>query len=460
VTAGGRLSPASLPLPSSQVSVPTRRPERTGIVHLGTGAFFRAHQAVFTERAFEATGDSDWGILAVTGRRPDVADALAPQDGLYGVLERSAGPDRVELIGSVTDVAAGERDAQQVIAAIAAEETAVITLTITEKAYTAESLSRPLQNLRDGLELRRASHGRPLTVISCDNLRDNGRVLESLVTASVGADARRWMSSSVAFPRTMVDRIVPAATDDDRDRVERLTGVRDSAAVVAEPFSSWVIADEFAGPTPAWASVGALVDDEVSLWEDLKIRTLNATHSLLAYEGALRGHDTIDACVADQGLAEVARDLMAQTARSLTVPQRVDIAEYQENTLSRFANPALAHTVRQIAKDGSEKIPVRLLAPLRDLRRRNEEFDVVARAIAAWMVVVRHLPELVDDPRRDQLLSLVAQARGTRGLVMSLLQMADVFDAETRGDHEVVETLVAQVDDLVTHVLGAPVPHY
>lgn len=443
-----RLSDASMPKPSSRVSVPQRRPARTGIVHLGAGAFFRAHQAVFTDRAFDLTGDDRWGVLAVTGRRPDVADDLQPQDGLYGVLERSGAPSRVEVIGSVTAALAGERDAEQVIAAIAAEETEVVTLTITEKAYAADHLARPLLSLRDGLERRRSSHGRPLTVISCDNLRDNGAVLQSIVAGASSAETRRWMGSAVAFPRTMVDRIVPATAPEDLDCAERLLGVRDSAAVVAEPFSQWVIADEFAGATPAWASAGALVGGDVSRWEDLKIRTLNATHSLLAYEGALRGHVTIAECVADLELADIARGLMTQTARSFTPPKGADLAEYQQATLYRFANPGLGHTVRQIAKDGSEKVPVRLLAALRDLRRRGEDFDLVARAVAAWMVVLRDRPELVDDPCGDRLRAVAAKAVGVGGLVRSLLRMEDVFGAGWARDAETVDALVGHAEGL------------
>lgn len=448
MTAAPRLSDAALPEPSSRVGVPLRRPDRTGIVHLGAGAFFRAHQAVFTEQAFGATGDGRWGVLAVTGRRPDVADELEPQDGLYGVLERSGGPSRVDVIGSVAGAIAGERDAERVIDAIACEETEVVTLTITEKAYVADELSRPLLNLRDGLERRRASHGRPLTVISCDNLRDNGGVLRSIVAGAVDAETRRWMESAVAFPRTMVDRIVPATASADRDCAERLLGVRDAATVVAEPFSQWVIADEFAADTPAWGDVGAIVSDEVSRWEDLKIRTLNATHSLLAYEGALRGHATIAQCVADSELADIARDLMAQTALSFTPPREADLGEYQQTTLRRFANPGLGHTVKQIAKDGSEKVPVRLLPAMRDLRRSGGDFDLVARAVAAWMVVLRERPELVDDPRGERLRTIAAGARGARHLVSSLLRMDDLFDEEWLRDPDVVEAMMGHAEDL------------
>lgn len=443
-----RLSNASMPKPSAQVAVPQRRPARTGIVHLGAGAFFRAHQAVFTERAFAASGDDRWGVLAVTGRRPDVADELQPQDGLYGVLERSSAPPRVDVIGSVTAAIAGERDAEQVIDAIAAEETEVVTLTITEKAYFAKGLSRPLMNLRDGLERRRSSHGRPLTVISCDNLRDNGTVLQSIVARAVSAETRRWMGSAVAFPRTMVDRIVPATAPADLECAERLLGLRDSATVVSEPFSQWVIADEFAGDTPAWASAGALISDDVSRWEELKVRTLNATHSLLAYEGALRGHATIAECVADHELGTIARGLMAQTARSFTPPAGVDLVQYQQTTLHRFANPGLGHTVRQIAKDGSEKVPVRLLPALRDLRRRDEDFDLVARAVAAWMVVLRDRPELVDDPRGDRLRAAASDAVGARALVTSLLALEDVFGAGWDRDAGTVDAMIGHAEDL------------
>lgn len=448
----GRLSEEALPgVSSSRVSLPARRPSGIGIVHLGAGAFFRAHQAVFTERAFARGGADGWGILAVTGQRPDVADALRPQDGLYGVLERSDDADRVDVVGSVRDAAAGERDADRVAAAIAAEETHIVTLTITEKAYTGEP-SRPLRTLRDGLQRRARSHGGALAVISCDNLRDNGAVLRAAMERIVDDRTRRWMRDAVTFPRTMVDRIVPATTDDDRKRAQALLGVRDEAVVVAEPFAQWVIADEFVGPRPEWERAGAILTDEVSRWEDMKIRTLNAAHLLLAYEGALRGHGTIHECAADASLASAVRGLMAQTAQTFTAPRGADVAGYQAQTLERFANPAIGHTVRQIAKDGTEKLPVRLLAPLRELRRRGaaaDGFDLIARAVAAWMALVRVRPDLLDDPRAEAVGAAASASGDPRSLVTSLLTLTDVFGADLAADAVVVDALVDQVADLL-----------
>ena len=446
---GPRLSDATLPPSSPRVRTPVGRPAQTGIVHLGAGAFFRAHQAVFTDQAMAVTGDDRWGILAVTGQRPDVAETLSPQDGLFSVLERSGEPDRVEVVGALTGAIAGGRDAQQAVAAIAAEETQVVTLTITEKAYAAGAPSRPLLTLREGLERRRRTHGRPITVVSCDNLRDNGAVLRTVLSATVGDDTRRWMHDAVAFPRTMVDRIVPATSTADLQRVHELLGVRDAAAVVAESFSQWVIADEFAGDRPAWEAAGAIIGDEVSQWEDLKIRTLNATHSLLAYEGALRGHRTIAECVADAELAGIARGLMRQTARSFEVPTDADLTAYQETTLERFANPGLGHTVAQIAKDGTEKLPVRLLAPLCELREQGADFELVARAVAAWMVVSLRLPDLIDDPRADAVRAAATGARDARTLVTSMLGLGEVFDARLSRDAVVVDVLAEQADQLM-----------
>lgn len=445
-----RLSEATLPTDITHVHTPAARPVRSGIVHLGLGAFFRAHQAVFTERAFEVTGDDGWGILGVTGQRSAVADTLHPQDGLYSVLERSGGPDRLDVIGSMTAVAAGERDADRVIAAIAAEETKIVTLTITEKSYsTGGALSRPLRTLRDGLAQRRRTHRRPITIISCDNLRDNGAVLRAAMSEIVDSDTRRWMQDAAAFPRTMVDRIVPSTVASDLRRVRNVLGMRDEAAVVAEPFAQWVIADEFATERPAWERAGVVLSDEVSRWEDLKIRTLNATHSLLAYEGILRGHSTIDECVADEGLSEIARGLMRQTARSFVVPSGADLSRYQEQTLERFANPGLGHTVRQIAKDGTEKLPVRLIAPLWDLRERREDLGLVARAVGAWMVCAHVRPDLLDDPRADEVRVAATGARNARELVSSMLGMGAVFDRRIATDSLIVEALHEHVNDLL-----------
>jgi fructuronate reductase len=403
--------------------IPRRRPRQVGIVHLGIGAFHRAHQAVYTEDAADASGDDRWGILGVTQRSARVVDQLRPQDGLYGVLTASPDGDRLRVVGSVVDVAFPGDEADRVVAAIAAPTTHVVTLTITEKGYVPGGAAVEL--LVRGLEARHRSGGAPLTVLSCDNLVGNGRVLGALVRDAVGADVASWLDASVTFPCSMVDRIVPATDDARRTQAATLLGARDEGLVVAEPFGQWVIEDRFAGPRPAWELAGATLTDDVGPYELAKLRLLNGTHSLLAYAGVLAGHDTIAGAVGDPALA-------AAATSTLTAPPGVDLAAYADELLERFANPATGHRTGQVAADGTQKIPQRWGPPLaalldgpgdevRDATSDGGHVRAYAGALAAWVAfVVRAArggpgaPPL-DDPRADELRAAVKGTAGTVG---------------------------------------------
>ncbi|QCB92572.1 mannitol dehydrogenase family protein [Cellulomonas shaoxiangyii] len=395
-----------------------------GQVHLGLGAFTRAHQVVCTEDAAAATGETGWGVLGVTQRSPRVAEQLVPQDGLYGVLTAGADATSLRLVGSVRDVAFPGRDTARVLAALAAPTTHVVTLTVTEKGYrraagggldvtadevaadladAARELSAPVDGpartpvgmLVRGLVRRHASSGAPLTVVCCDNLTDNGTVLAGLVADALaavpGSDAvRAWVEQDVRFPSTMVDRIVPATTDAHHAEVERLLGLRDEGLVVGEPFFQWVVEDDFAGPRPAWERAGATLTGDVAPYERAKLRVLNATHSTLAYLGALRGHATIAEAVADPDLAAVARALIDEDVLpTLVAPDGADLAAYRDEVLHRFANPATGHTTVQVAMDGSQKLPVRLLGTVADRLAAGAVPHAAATAFAAWVAYVR-----------------------------------------------------------------------
>jgi len=274
-----------------------------------------------------------------------------------------------------------------------------------------------------------------LTVISCDNLMANGTVVQSLVSdfcaalPTVDGDPlHEWIEASVSFPNSVVDRIVPATTDEDHAELEKLLGVRDAGLVVAEPFRQWVIQDDFAGPVPAWHRVGAVLTSDVAPHESAKLRLLNATHSLLAYTGALAGYATIAEAVRDDRLADAAVSLMAEDAAPTLSPvEGVDLEAYQRSVLERFANPALHHETAQVAMDGSQKLPVRILGTVRDRLRAGAEPYWAALAVAAWMVYVAQAPD-VDDPLADQLRE--AAAGPADRLVDRMLAVRQVFDPE------------------------------
>jgi fructuronate reductase len=445
-----------------------RRPDSTiGVVHLGIGAFHRAHQAVYTEEAMAAEGTGRWGILGVTQRSRAVVEQMVPQDGLYAVLELDDDRASARVVGAVHDVVSAADEPDRVLSAIADPAVGVVSLTVTEKGYRRAAdgrldladpavradLHRPdtpstaIGQLVRGLQ-RRARDGAPLTVVPCDNLVGNGAVVAGLVAdfcaalpAAEGGPLGEWVAGAVRFPSTMVDRIVPATTDRDREHAARLLGVRDEALVVAEPFRQWVIEDAgddtAAGPCPAWERAGATLTGDVAPYEAVKLRLLNATHSLLAYAGALAGHDTIAAAVRDERLVAAAAALMAEDAvPTLDPPDDIDLGEYQRSVLHRFANPALRHRTTQVAMDGSVKLPVRLLGTVRDRLRAGAEPRWAALAVAAWMAYVadghdvagRPLP--LDDPLADRLRAAAAGPR--RGLAERLLAVPEVFDAELR----------------------------
>lgn len=433
-------------------------PAAVGIVHLGIGAFHRAHQAVYTERASIATGDTSWGILGVTHRSATVRDQLRPQGGVYAVLTAGEQESSVELIGSVVDVAYPAEETERILAALAAPSTHVVTLTITEKGYARtpdgsldlDAVAGDLAALRAdgrgetpvhaatsaiGLLVRglaaRAASGVPITVLTCDNMVDNGRVLEGLVRQGVAAGLpgaagdtlRGFLDTHVTFPCSMVDRIVPATTPEQRDHVARALGARDEGLVVGEPFAQWVIEDRFTGPRPAWEAAGAILTKDVAPFEQAKLRLLNGTHSLVAYAGWLAGHATIAEAVTDPEIAERARQYLFEDALpTLTPPDGLDLHQYGEQILARFANPHTGHTTAQVAMDGTQKIPFRWGGVLTDTLAAGWEPRGVAFGLAAWAQFVRHRTrsgEGVDDPRADELAALVDAAEvpgGSDGL--------------------------------------------
>ncbi|MEV1167640.1 mannitol dehydrogenase family protein [Nonomuraea sp. NPDC049784] len=415
-----RVAPAARPL---------AEPRLTGVVHLGIGAFHRAHQAVYTERAMAATGDDRWGICGASQRSTDVADRLRPQDCLYGVR---AG-DEVRVVGSVRDVLAPGDD---LAARLAAPETGVVTLTITEKAYRRDPRPGAIGRLVAGLRARAAADAGPLTVVSCDNLPGNGATLAGLVTELCEPPLLAWVEENVRFPASMVDRIVPATTQADLDDMAARLGVTDLGAVVTEPFTQWVIEDSFAGDRPAWDKAGALLVGDVRPYERMKLRLLNGSHSAIAY---LSGAAHVSEAVGDPAFAGFLRRLMDDDlSPTLDGLDGFDLAGYKESLLARFANPGLRHRVAQIAVDGSQKLPQRLLDPARDRLAGGHEPRWIALAVAGWMRHVTTSREL-DDPLADRLRGDgTASAAAT---VNRLLAIEEIFGADLR-EHRVFRELV------------------
>lgn len=424
-----------------------------GIVHLGAGAFHRAHQAVLTE---DCLGDGQWGICAFTQRSDTVVRALAPQDGLFTLLERGrdAGPARV--VGTIREIRSAPHDPAGVAARIADPRIRVVTLTVTEKGYrpAADSVRSDLDGfalpgyrprtvvgqLAAGLDRRRRQDAGPLSILPCDNVIGNGAALRRSVgdfcaLLPSGDGLADWIGTNVAFPSSVVDRIVPAAADADRAEAQRLLGCSDNGTVIAESFRQWVIEDDFAAPRPAWQDAGAVLTADVRPYERMKLRLLNATHSLIAYTGALAGYPTIADALTDQGIAEAASSLMAyDAAPGLTAPEGVDPAAYQRTVLNRLADPSLAHDVEQVAADGSVKVPIRLFATIRHRLGTGSQPYWAALAVAAWMVYVARRGDTVRDPRSGELARAVAGRTTAAGLVTGLLAVRSVFPEDLAAD--------------------------
>jgi fructuronate reductase len=422
------------------------------IVHLGLGNFFRAHQAWYTATAPDA---GDWGIAAFTGRSATLADALAGQDGLYTLIVRAAEGDTCEVIASLAAAHPGtELDAWYDY--LTRPEIAVVTLTVTEAAYLRGAdggldADRPavradLAALRSdpraavgsiparlvaGLAARRAADAGPLAVVSCDNLPENGAVIARVVNdfaALLDPSLADWISGTVSFVTTMVDRITPATTEDDIRSVAEQTGRADAAPVVTEPYTEWVLSGEFPGGRPAWDAAGARFVTDVTPYEQRKLWLLNGGHSLLAYAGSSRGHETVDQAVTDPQCRRWLEQWWDEAARHLPLPAD-EISAYRAALIERWSNPRIQHRLAQIAADGSLKLPVRILPVLRAERAAGRMPAGAVRAVAAWIGTLRGGGAPVKDAAAD---TVVAAATGTpdeavRG-VLTLL------DADLAGD--------------------------
>lgn len=461
-----RLSLADLAALPAAVTRPSYDPGRisVGIVHLGIGAFHRAHQAIYTDDAIAAVGGA-WGISGVSLRSADVRDRLAPQDGLYTAVEKSRAGVRRRLVGSVREILFLGQERARTDARLADAATKIVSLTVTEKGYchdpatgrlnvdhadvvhdlaTTDAPVSVVGLLTRAFALRRASGAGPLTIVCCDNLPHNGKVLRGVVLAF--AEARdpvlaRWIDQNAAFPSTMVDRIVPATTAADIADNDAALGLHDAAPVVFEPFEQWVIEDAFATPRPRWEAGGAQFVSDVSPFEAMKLRLLNASHSAFAYLGFLAGHDYIYQVAAQPDFVAFMRRFMQdEVTPTLAVPPATDLAAYREALVTRFGNPALPHRTQQIAMDGSQKLPQRLLATTRENLAAGRSVRLAALAVAGWMRYVAGPDEkgnaiAVSDPLARTFADVAAAHRGDpQGLARALLALRPIFGDDLPRD--------------------------
>ncbi len=410
-----------------------------GVLHIGPGAFHRAHQADYFDRLLEH--DPRWAISAVSLRSGDLKQALDPQDGLYTLATldettafRVIGAHRERLVAPSPD-------------RLAAPELKLVTLTITEKGYCLKpdgtlDLDRPdlsasaISWLVEGLRSRRDTHTQPLAVLSCDNLPGNGHKLRAAVitlAAACDPDLAAWIAGEIVFPCSMVDSITPATDEDLKARVLEATGLEDAWPIQREAFTQWVIEDILPPGGPDLASIGVTLTRDVAAFEQAKLRLLNGAHSSLAYLGLLRGHETVAGAMADPELAGFIETLMRQDFAP-TLPG--DQGAYIDAILKRFRNPAISHKLSQIAWDGSQKLPIRLLATVRDALEAGRPVERLARPVAAWMRFVERTGGAIVDPLADRL----ATVRGVDGFLALEMFPRDlsgsaIFQAAIRRAH-------------------------
>jgi len=426
-----------------------------GIVHLGVGAFQRAHMAVYVDDIL-GVGPS-WGIIGASLRRPDTRLALAPQDFLYTLAVQSGAGTTIRTIGALLNVLDATVQHAQLISALTDPRIRIVTLTITEKGYCHDpatglldqqhpdvlhDLARPEEPVSApglivrALELRKIAGVAPFTVLCCDNLPANGQTTARVVTGLAELRDRKlanYIAREVAFPSTMVDRIVPATTDVDRKLVFEATGMTDAWPVVTEPFSQWVVEDHFPFGRPPLEKAGVQFVSDVRPYELMKLRMLNGSHSILAYLGYLGGYKYVNEAIADPAFRRLIHDFMTQEVMETLPPGLSDLVAYRDALLERFDNPALQHQTWQIAMDGSQKLPQRLLGTIRERLERGLSVTRAALGVAAWMRYVSGTDEQggktdVRDPLAARLATITKAAGATPlRLVEVLLNVREVF---------------------------------
>lgn len=477
-----RLSNATLASLPPTVARPAydRAAVTPGIVHLGIGAFHRAHQAPVIDDLL--AGDPSWGIVAASLRSPATRDALGPQDGLYTLAVSGAEGVTHRVIGCVGELLVVPEDRERLIARMADPRVRLVSLTVSEKGYCHDPATgrlaedhplvvADLANPRapssvpglivEALARRRGAGAAPFAVMPCDNLPDNGNTVRRIVARFAtlrDADLGRFVEGEVAFPATMIDRITPATTDADRAAVAAATGLEDAWPVVTEPFSQWVVEDRFPAGRPDFAAAGVTVSDKVPAYERMKIRLLNGPHSTLAYLAVQIGFETVAEAMHDATLVRFLEAMMREEIEPTLKPDGLgDLSDYRRETLTRFANPALRHRTRQIAMDGSQKLPQRLLGSVRDRLKAGAPIDRLGLAVAAWMRWVvgtdeAGKPHDLNDPLAPKLTAIAAKAgRDAEALAGGLLAVKEIFGEDLSTDPRLKAAVTPALASLLTH---------
>ncbi|MFT2091939.1 mannitol dehydrogenase family protein [Paraglaciecola sp. 2405UD69-4] len=465
-------------LPES-ISVPTydRSKVTAGIVHVGVGGFHRSHEAFYTDAYMAQSGDLSWGICGVGLRDADrkMQSLLKQQDYLYTLIVRHPnGTIENKVIGCLTDFLLGCDDPMAVINKMASEETKIVSLTITEGGYnfnpvtgefdfTNPDVIHDLANpdkprlvfgyLIAALKLRFEKGLAPFTIQSCDNVQHNGDVAKKMVidyAHAVDSDLADWIESEVSFPNAMVDRITPATTPEDISYLQTL-GIKDEWPVTCEPFHQWIIEDKFTLTRPQWEQVGAQFVSDVTPYEKMKIRLLNAGHSVLGILGSLYGFDTIDESVQDPLFAEFLRHFMDIEVTPILSPvPGINLEEYKDTLLERFANPNIKDSLARICSENAAKLSTFMLPTIANNLAKNGEIQCATLVIAAWCYYsdkqtdLQGKPLTISDAMADEVHQLASQTSERSG---ALLELKSIFSGLSNSE-KFVAAYTAQVEAL------------
>ncbi|WEV63864.1 mannitol dehydrogenase family protein [Bifidobacterium sp. ESL0732] len=463
---------------TDSVSIPQISREKNGrpaapekIIHLGIGNFTRAHQAWYTQHAPDA---SNWGIAGFTGRGPRMSDLLESQDCVYTLITSGRVGDQFEVISSISSMHSGS-DTAALRARFANRNISIVTSTVTEAGYMRNQngdldvvnadVASDLQALKadpqaDGLKTvpvrmvagfmaRRSAGAGPITVLPCDNLAGNGAAFRKVVEqaiAEVDPSLLDWTRLNVAWATSMVDRITPATTQGDIELVKRVKDWHDAAPVRTEPFHEWVIAGDFPSGRPAWDEAGAVITDDVTPYEERKLWMLNGSHSTLAYCGSLFGYETVADAVADPTLRSWINEWWDLAGQYISVPT----AEYRKQLLERFENPNIRHLLMQIASDGSEKLPVRIVPAAKKALKDGKSVVPAARAIAAWILFLIRYSDRLADVNKDKVVSCARACKTSDGSIdrAAVKYVVSYLDRSLGGSSAFVDEVVSQMDEV------------
>lgn len=459
---------------------------KSNIVHIGFGAFHRGHQAVYNDLTNDLSDDK-WGICEINlFGGSELTDSLRAQDHLLSVIEKSATETHSRLVRTITESIHTPVDGiEKAISKLSEEQVKIVSLTITEKGYCAAPQSGLLDEtnqliihdlanpstpqsaiglITEALRLRRENGLAPFTVLSCDNIPENGLLTKNVVLAfanKLDAELGSWIEKHVTFPSTMVDRIVPAMTDDQFDVIEQQTGFRDPCGVVCEDFRQWVIEDDFVAGRPEWEKAGAMLVDDVLPYEEMKLRMLNGSHSFLAYNGSLAGYEFIYQCMQDSDFRSATLKLMLnEQAKSLSPELNVDLNDYANVLIARFSNTNIKHKTRQIAMDGSQKLPQRALAPYLTLQERDISAQCQPVLIAGWIHYVLDMiakNNELSDPLFETYQSIVSHASKTIDQAKSFLAIEKIFGKHGSENEQFIGQVLNAFDDIEKSGINATI---